>query len=429
MRILFAQGGLTWNYKFIRIATSQDPTVRFTSLSRAATDSTFVQNEADADSQTEGFPATIQQLSAYHVVVLSNLKPSDLPLTQQELLAQFCGQLGGGILLIGGASTFDVSWQGSRLEQLLPVRFSLESRRSLRETPFRLRITPEALAHPVFQISETADHRSAWSQLPTFQHYAPVDSVKPGGRVWAVAAHPGDASHAPPVIVSQRYGAGLAAVVCTQDLWRWRSSRESNPRHFDRFWQQFLRYLSEGSQAYASLLLPDQQLESGRPIRVIVRRRPDPRSGSRAERYRLSVSQTEEQNLMEQAVELSAGESIEVAFEATEPGFYRISLQDRSANLLAERSLEIRDLQSEFLRTACDLENLRQWANLSGGAVIRSEDAPTADSLMKQMRANSKQTVQRGSLRRPLGINGWILAVLLGSLCLEWGNRKRWGLK
>jgi hypothetical protein len=216
--------------------------------------------------------------------------------------------------------------------------------------------------------------------------------------------------------------------VCTQDLWRWRLARESNPRHFDRFWQQLLRYLSEGSRARVSLLLPDQQLQSGRPIRVVVQRRAEPRSESRTARYRLSVFTSQEQTVTEQTVELSAGESTEVALEALDPGFYRIALQDRSMNRLAERSLELRDVQSEFLRTACDVENLRQWAHLSGGAVIRCNDSPNADSLMRQIEASSKQVVQRGSLRRPLGINGWIMAVLLGCLCLEWGNRKRWGL-
>jgi len=38
---------------------------------------------------------------------------------QQEVLARFCGELGGGVLLLGGAATFDGSWQNSRLEQLL----------------------------------------------------------------------------------------------------------------------------------------------------------------------------------------------------------------------------------------------------------------------------------------------------------------------
>jgi hypothetical protein len=52
--------------------------------------------------------------------VLSDLKPADLQPEQQELLARFSGELGGGVLLLGGASTFDGSWQGSRLEQLLP---------------------------------------------------------------------------------------------------------------------------------------------------------------------------------------------------------------------------------------------------------------------------------------------------------------------
>ena len=202
------------------------------------------------------------------------------------------------MLLIGGATTFDASWQGSRLEQLLAVRFSAASRRPTDGRPFRLRVTEEALSHPVFQISETADHRAAWDRLPTFSDYAPVASVKPGARVWAVANTSGGISRSAPVLIaSQRYGAGLTAVICMQNLWRWRLAEEANPQHFDRFWQQFLRYLGEGSRDNVVLRLPDQQLEPREDIRVLVERRPDPRPGSNVpEAYRLQVADAQQQD-------------------------------------------------------------------------------------------------------------------------------------
>ena len=71
-----------------------------------------------------GFPNSLEELAPFRVLILSNLRPSDLTPAQQEILARFCGEMGGGLLLIGGQATFDVSWQSSRLEQLLPVVFA-----------------------------------------------------------------------------------------------------------------------------------------------------------------------------------------------------------------------------------------------------------------------------------------------------------------
>ena len=36
IRVLYVQGGLTWDYKFVHIALSKDPTIRLTGLSRTA---------------------------------------------------------------------------------------------------------------------------------------------------------------------------------------------------------------------------------------------------------------------------------------------------------------------------------------------------------------------------------------------------------
>ena len=84
------------------------------------------------------------------------------------MLARFCGELGGGVLMIGGPATFDSSWQSSRLEQLLPVVFSPNRGVQGLDRPFRLELTEDALQHPVFQIADGRAMREAWAQLPTF---------------------------------------------------------------------------------------------------------------------------------------------------------------------------------------------------------------------------------------------------------------------
>jgi hypothetical protein len=122
-RVLFVQGALAWDFKFIGRALRGDPTVRVTGLSRTSKQSVFRQNVESAGELLGGFPEDLAQLAPYRVLVLSDMRPAELNAAQQELVARFCGELGGGVLLIGGPATFDTSWQGTRLEQLLPVTF------------------------------------------------------------------------------------------------------------------------------------------------------------------------------------------------------------------------------------------------------------------------------------------------------------------
>src|SRR5262249_29195342 len=179
LRVLYVQGALTWDYKFIGMALHNDQTIKLTGLTRTSKQSVFRQNVETAGELLNGFPNTLEELAPFRVVVLSNLRPSDLTPAQQDILARFCGELGGGVLMIGGAGTFDSSWQGSRLEQLLPVVFSPGAGVQGLDRPFRLQLTEDALQHPVFQIAENRSARDCWAQLPTFTQYGRVDAAKP----------------------------------------------------------------------------------------------------------------------------------------------------------------------------------------------------------------------------------------------------------
>src|SRR5208282_3127569 len=74
LRILFVQGALTWDYKFVLRALSSDSAIRMTGLSRTSDHSSYRQNVEKAGELIDGFPTTLDQLAPYRVVVISNLK-------------------------------------------------------------------------------------------------------------------------------------------------------------------------------------------------------------------------------------------------------------------------------------------------------------------------------------------------------------------
>jgi uncharacterized membrane protein len=421
IRVLYVQGGLTWDYKFVSLALSSDPTIRLSGLSRTASTSKFFENvQSDVD-LVNGFPSNLEDLSEFRVVVLSNLRPGDLTPHQQQLLARFCGELGGGVLMIGGPQTFNASWRNSRLEELLPVRFAVLPA-TLQSERFNIRLTPAALAHPVFQLSEQSDAREAWRMLPTFSYPATVEGVKPGAEVWLKS----DSGSV--LMASQRYGNGLASVLCMQNMWRWRLARESNTEHFDRFWRQLLRFLAESGRELVTITPTDLSPSPGEEVGLLIESRElAGESQPERSRARLIVEDPEQQVVLDLPIELSAGGQASATFTADTSGLFTATLVGPGDRFLASREITVRDAEAELASTSRNMETLRQLAGISGGLALEAEAADDLPTRLDAFLDPEEQPQVEVNYALPAGVNGWMLALLLTCITGEWLCRKRWG--
>ncbi|MCI0748201.1 MAG: VWA domain-containing protein [Verrucomicrobia subdivision 3 bacterium] len=430
LRVLYVQGALTWDYKFISLAVKDDPSVKLTGLTRTSKHSVFRQNVETSGELLGGFPSTIEEISAFRVVVLSNLKPIDLSPAQQDLLARFCGELGGGVLMLGGATTFDASWQGSRLEQLLPVVFASSQGVLGLDKPFRMRLSDEALQHSVFQIADNETVQKSWSDVPPFSQYGRVDSAKAGAQVWAV--HPQDEGPKGSRILmaAQRYGTGQSAVLSIQNFWRWRLAKDSDPARYDRFWRQLFRYLSESSRQDVSIHVADQDLHPQSDIRITLEQQPGPKSSTtNSKPFTVRVENPQKKISHDQKLQLAPGRPVETQFRAETAGLYNVMVNDSSGQPVANRTIEIRDVNVELQNTARDMETLRQWASVSGGLALKVEDCRDGGDIVAAIRQKVEQAQRSRQIQKPFGVNGWTLSLVLGCLSAEWLLRKRWGLR
>jgi hypothetical protein len=429
LRVLYIQGALTWDYKFISLALRNDQTIKLTGLTRTSKQSVFRQNVESAGEFMNGFPTSLEELAPFRVVVLSNLRPADLTPAQQDILARFCGELGGGVLMIGGPATFDSSWQNSRLEQLLPVVFSGNAGVQGLDRPFRLQLTDEAMQNPVFQIADNRPLQEVWAQLPTFTQYGRVDAAKPAAQVWMVHQSD-DGPHGRRILMaSQRYGAGLSAVLCIQNFWRWRLAKESDPQQFDRFWRQLFRFLSEVGRQDVAIHLADQELHPQMDVQVVLEKQPNPRNIMDTNRkFFVRVEDGQRNLLQEEAVELEPLHPVDFKFHAEKPDVYTVTVTDPLKAPISTRPIEIRDVNVELQTTARNMEALRQWATVSDGLAFKVEDCPDAADLVAQIKAKVEEVRQGKQIRRTIGVNGWMLALVLGCLGGEWLLRKRWEL-
>ena len=156
-----------------------------------------------------------------------------------------------------------------------------------------------------FKSRITAPMREAWAQLPTFTQYGRVDAAKPGAQVWAVHQTDEGPQGRRILMASQRYGAGLSAVVCIQNFWRWRLAKDSEPQQFDRFWRQLFRFLSEVGRQDVSIHLADQELHPQMDVQVVLEKQPNPKNITDPNRkFFVRVEDGQKKLLHEETVEL-----------------------------------------------------------------------------------------------------------------------------
>ena len=82
----------------------------------------------------DNFPTNLVEFQNYDAVILANVARGvgGLSEDQQKMLATYVHDMGGGLVMIGGDNTFGAGgWQGSKLEEVLPVNMEIPAQRQL----------------------------------------------------------------------------------------------------------------------------------------------------------------------------------------------------------------------------------------------------------------------------------------------------------
>ncbi len=162
---------------------------------------------------------------------------------------------------------------------------------------------------------------------------------------------------------------------------------------------------------------------------MILEKQPNPKSLTDVNRtFSVRTEDGQKNILHEETVELEPLKPVGFTFRAEKAGIYSVIVLDASKVPMATRVIEVRDANIEFENTARDMETLRQWASVSDGLAVKVEDCRDAGDLVGQIKAKIEEVRRGKQMRRPAGVNGWVLALVLGTLGTEWVLRKRWGL-
>ena len=154
-RILYVEGEPRWEYKFIRRAEEDDPTVQMVSMLRTSENKIYRQGLSDPSELAAGFPVRPEDLFGYSGIIIGSVDADYFTPLQQELLREYVDRRGGGVLFLGGRSSLsDGGWGASALNDLLPT-FLPTGNHNFHRNPATVELTADGPTRPLPGFSMT----------------------------------------------------------------------------------------------------------------------------------------------------------------------------------------------------------------------------------------------------------------------------------
>jgi uncharacterized membrane protein len=449
--ILFYQGSLDWNYRFINLAVRNDSSFSFTALFSPDLNLTREIASTSQDPTLTQMPEKADDLKPFQIVVLSNVFADQMSPAQQTALTDYV-RGGGGVLFLVSDTDMAATFSDTALESMMPVIFEAppkdtrstafeedfqEKMREIggsdygNETAFATQAESESGQPPLkfFAFpsnptrSEVADLFGAASggliqNLPQFWSYARVYGIKAGGEVLAV--HPEDktnANTARALLVTQRFGQGHVTALLTDGLWRWKLSLPSTSHDPEIFWQQLFRSLARQESAHGDLRFGLQPFFSS--LGQVSDFRLDGAQGPNAPTLTATSPAGVSQPLEIQAD--TQADSWSFQLKPTEPGKWRVHAEDgRGAQMETWLRVSSAAHNDELSGLPPDRDGLLKLAVSTGGNLL---DDGVPDTWSPDHAANQTTLVSKHS--RPLWDRWAILLAGLGFYVTELVWRRR----
>jgi hypothetical protein len=250
IRVLMIAGSPSPEVQFLRNALQRDQHVAFAAWLQHA-DPGYRQ---PGDKPITRLPNDAEELSRYDALVLIDPDMQALGPQWPDLIANFVGKEGGGLIFMPGElysqQLFDAEAGGGseagRWTRILPVvrepglfRTEAEVRLATQST-YALELTPEGRGDPVFEFHpDPIRNRTILTSLPGMYWSFPVTRARPGATVLARHGDPRMQNqygrHV--LLASQLYGPGRTVFIGFDSTYRWRYLAED---YFDGFWARLI---------------------------------------------------------------------------------------------------------------------------------------------------------------------------------------------
>ncbi len=436
LRVLLIAGGPSWNYRYLSRLLQRDNTFEVSCWLQSAD----IDAVRDGDVVIDHLPATPEELFAYDAVIMLDPDPLELTADWCALVTELVTRHGGGLLYEAArphaASFFNDPACGDIIK-MLPITPDPDAEIVLNEIghyqtqPYSPLIPPAAAGHPVLKLPDRDTGGVGWGQLGGVYWHYPVLREKPVATVLMRHGNPrmSNAYGRHVLAATQYVGAGRTAFLGFDGTWRWRAFGEE---YFNQFWVHMIRYLVEGKLSGGNrrgmLLTESDTYQLGETVRVTARLFDPSFRPLQIDSVDAHYSMDNEKGDVVLQKTADRPGWYEGRFIPSRTGLCELTLPIPDADVGTEparKEIQVVRPNLEIVQPRMQRESLIFLAEQSPGG--HYYDVDEAGRLPSQIPDRHESTTIR-SRPAPLWDRGWVLATLVGLLCVEWGLRKAFSL-
>ena len=431
LRVLFVQGYIAEELKWVNRTLVIDKDIHFTSITKTGPD-TWVsfnnEDEAEATALSKGLPKDKEAIYRYDAIVLTNMAPDAMDKQQTASMVDFVKTHGGGVLLFG-SEVFKPEWAASQLYEIYPVVLEKDAsvfRSSVARGEFGLMLTPEGMSHEIFTYDgDFKKDKEKWEALPTLTSFGPVEKSKPGAMVLAV--HKTEKNMFGPYILMavQSYGLGKVAAITIDKMGSWRLKVDAADKSYEKFWRQLVRWLTTERLEKIALRIDRTYYAVKETVKIDAAIYE--RTLQNKETYVEADIVDPEGKLLRVKMDysLDGNWTYEGKFNPAMKGGYRIKIVAKHPQKTMESKeiyFDVRDTALEFSNVALNETGLLQLASISNGKYFKQSE------VVGNMEKVLKKLVVKIQVDTDLWDSPWILLLIIALFTAEWIIRKSRGL-
>ncbi len=432
LKIFFVEYEPTWEWRFVKEVFHRDPLIGWEGFRTFLRSADFRVRQTN-DLFVETLIRPRSEFFSYDVILVSDVPGEVLSEQFQEMLREYVGKFGGGLVFLAGPRFGPSELRGSLLADMLPVVIDPGSR--IRDGDFELRLTPAARQYGFMSLGDgEQEGLMAWDNLGRLPWYQPVARKHPLGTV--LAQHPtdrcSDEKTPQPIIAARRFGKGEVIYFAFNETWRLR--RKYGERYYRQLWGQIIYRLGLGralGRQKRFLAQTDRRTyQAGDKVRVIVEAYNSNYEPLHVEKLsgRLLVEKRDAREAPEPVqltVPLARDEVIfETSFPVFTTGAHRLLIRDPVTTDEVEVSFKVAPVTAERRSAVRDYALQNALAGQTGG---RSYELTGMQQIAEHVTA--PRLVEKTERRFELW-NTWLVLLLgLGLMLTEWLLRKLQNLR
>ncbi len=268
-RILYMEGEPRAEVKFLRRAVEDDENIEVVLVLRTAEEKYWRGGVRSADELAAGFPRTREELFAYRAIILGSVEAAAFSPDQLRMLADFVGERGGGLIVLGGRRAFaEGGWAGTPVAEVLPVELGGSGGEEPEVARLGVQLTNAGQTFPVLQLADTEEASQArWADLPELTSVNAITQAKRGATVLLTGSEGGNEQI---VLAYHRYGRGKVMAFPVQDSWIWQmdATIAVHDMTHEILWRRLLRWLVDGVPDNVSLTTGTDRVEPGELVTI-----------------------------------------------------------------------------------------------------------------------------------------------------------------